>query len=90
MQNGQIRLQNLVHAFDISELGPAWVLSVHDNNYGYITGLLQSYDGSVLISVGADGNFFLFSVMGQEKLDEKIAENKAKLPSAKVNSIIYF
>ncbi|XP_052805423.1 cilia- and flagella-associated protein 44-like isoform X2 [Mya arenaria] len=83
MENGQIRIQNLIHAFDISELGPSWCLSMHDNNYGQITGLLQSYDGSMLISVGADGNFFLFSVMGQEQLDQKIAENKAKLPSAK-------
>ncbi|XP_052253766.1 cilia- and flagella-associated protein 44-like isoform X2 [Dreissena polymorpha] len=83
LENGQIRIQNLVHPFDISELGPSWTLSVHDNVYGHITGLLQSHDGTVLISTGADGNFFQFSVMGQEQLDKKIAENKAKLPSAK-------
>ncbi|XP_053372820.1 cilia- and flagella-associated protein 44-like [Mercenaria mercenaria] len=83
MENGQIRIQNLENVQDISELGPSWCLSVHDNFYGHITGLMQSYDGSTLISTGADGNFFQFSVMGQEKIDQKIAENKAKLPSAK-------
>ena len=84
MENGQVRIQNLENVQDISELGPFWCLSVHDNFYGHITGLMQSFDGSTLISTGADGNFFQFAVMGQEKLEEKIAENKAKLPSAKV------
>lgn len=84
MENGQIRIQNLENVYDISQLGPSWCLSVHDNFYGYVTGLLQSYDSSTLISTGADGNFFQFAIMGQEQLDKKIAENKAKLPSAKV------
>lgn len=85
MMNGQIRIQNLESAYNIGEMGPSWCLSVHDNYYGHITALKESFDGSVLISTGADGNFFQFSVMGQEQLDQKIKENKAKLPSAKVN-----
>lgn len=86
MQNGQVRIQNLENVQDISEMGPSWTLSVHDSVYGQISGLMQSFDGSTLISTGADGNFFQFSVMGQEQLDQKIAENKAKLPSAKVTT----
>lgn len=85
MQNGQVRIQNLIHTYDISELGPYWCLSMHDNFYGHITGLMQSYDETMLISTGADGNFFLYSYMDQAQLDKKIAENKAKLPSARVS-----
>ena len=84
MENGQIRLQTVVRPYDISELGPFWSLNVHDGVYGHITGLLQSHDGTALISTGNDGNFFYFKVMGQEQLEQKIAENKAKIPSAKV------
>ncbi|KAL4229263.1 hypothetical protein ACF0H5_012303 [Mactra antiquata] len=83
MMNGQIRIQNLEEAYSIAAMGPFWCLSVHDNNYGHITSLKESYDGKVLVSTGADGNFFQFSIMQQEQLDQKIAENKAKLPSAK-------
>ncbi|KAH9503837.1 Cilia- and flagella-associated protein 44 [Bulinus truncatus] len=39
--------------------------------------------GSVVLTCGADGNFFQFLFMSQEELEEKIRENKAKLPSAR-------
>ena len=89
MQNGQIRIQNLIHSYDISELGPYWCLGMHDNVYGNITGLLQSYDETMLISTGNDGNFFLFTYMEKEQMDKKIEENKAKLPSARVSMITW-
>ena len=88
MQNGQVRLQTVIKPYEIADLGPHWTLSVHDNVYGHITGLMQSYDGQQLISTGADGNFFLFSVMQQEEVEKKVAEHKAKLPSAKVGSCL--
>ena len=84
MQDGTIRVQNLLLTRDLSELGPYWCLNVHDNIYGHLTGIIQSFDESTLISTGADGNFFQFAIMGQEQLEKKIAENKAKIPSAKV------
>ncbi|KAK3588814.1 hypothetical protein CHS0354_028462 [Potamilus streckersoni] len=83
MENGVIRIQNLEATDDISKLGPYWQFNVHDNDYGNITGLVQSHDGKRLISVGADGNFFIFTYMEQERLEKKIAEAKATLPSAK-------
>ena len=43
--------------------------------------------GSMVLSTGADGNFFQFSFMSQEAMEEKIKENKARLPSAKVRDI---
>ena len=84
MENGTIRIQNLLLTRDLSELGPLWCLSMHDNVYGHVTGIVQSYDEASLISTGADGNLFQFSIMGQEQLEKKIAENKAKIPSARV------
>ncbi|GFO10997.1 cilia- and flagella-associated protein 44-like [Plakobranchus ocellatus] len=83
MANGQIRIQQLEEPHDLAQLGAQWTLSVHDNNYGNITALASSYDGSMLLSAGADGNFFQFNFMDQETMEEKIKENKAKLPSAR-------
>ncbi|XP_048254045.1 cilia- and flagella-associated protein 44-like isoform X2 [Haliotis rufescens] len=83
MENGMIRVQQLENKFDIADLGPYWALSIHDNNYGHVTALKVSYDGTTLLSVGADGNFFQFAFMDDEKLVKKIAENKAKIPSAR-------
>ena len=84
MEDGTVRIQNLLLTRDLSELGPYWCLNVHDNIYGHVTGIIQSFDETTLISTGADGNFFQFAIMGQEQLEQKIAENKAKIPSAKV------
>ncbi|GFR82702.1 cilia- and flagella-associated protein 44-like [Elysia marginata] len=83
MANGQIRIQQLEEPHDLAQLGPQWTLSVHDNNYGHITALASSFDGSMMLTTGADGNFFQFSFMSQEAMEEKIKENKARLPSAK-------
>ena len=41
-----------------------------------------------VLQVGSDGNFFTFNVMGQEKMEEKVAEAKAKIPSAKVRLVL--
>lgn len=87
MQDGTVRIQTLLLTRDLSELGPYWCLNVHDNSYGYVTGIVQSFDEATLISTGADGNFFQFGIMGQEQLEKKIAENKAKIPSARVSIV---
>ncbi|ESO88399.1 hypothetical protein LOTGIDRAFT_126121, partial [Lottia gigantea] len=85
MMNGKIRIQQLDEPFDISTMAAYWMLSLHDNHYGHITGLAMSFDSSMLLSVGADGNFFSFVYMEQLKLEEQIKANKAKIPSARVN-----
>ncbi|CAG2237888.1 CFAP44 [Mytilus edulis] len=87
MEDGAIRIHSVDVAFDISTLNFFWQLNIHDNNYGHLTGLKLGYDSLSLISVGADGNFFMFDVMTQENLDKKIAEAKAKLPSAKKREV---
>ncbi|KAJ8316119.1 hypothetical protein KUTeg_006133 [Tegillarca granosa] len=83
MEDGSVRIQNLETEYDLSAMGPFWNLTMHDNDYGHITGICPSYDGKMLLTVGADGNFFLYNYMEQEKIEEKVKENKAKLPSAK-------
>ena len=88
MDDGAIRIHSLDVEFDIATLNHSWKLNVHDNNYGQVTGIKLGYDSLHLLSVGSDGNFFMFDVMTQENMDKEIAEAKAKLPSAKVG-IIY-
>ncbi|XP_069115004.1 cilia- and flagella-associated protein 44-like isoform X2 [Argopecten irradians] len=83
MSNGAVRIYNLETPFDISSMGPYWTLNMHDNNYGHVTGLKTSYDNTMIMTVGGDSNFFLYNYMGQEEIDKKTAENKAKIPSAK-------
>ena len=85
MEDGAIRIHNLDIEFDIATISYSWALNVHDNNYGHLTGVKLGYDSLNLITVGADGNFFMFDVMTQENIDKKVEEAKAKLPSAKVS-----
>ena len=83
MDDGAIRIHSLDVEFDIATLNHSWMLNVHDNNYGHVTNIKLGYDSLHLLSVGSDGNFFMFDVMTQENIDKEIAEAKAKLPSAK-------
>lgn len=85
MEDGSIRIQNLEKDFSLDELGSYWQLNLHDNNYGRIVKVAASPDEKMLLSAGYDGNFFLYDIMDQEKVDQKVAEAKAKLPSAKVS-----
>lgn len=85
MEDGSIRIQNLEKDFSLDELGSYWQLNLHDNNYGRIVEVAASPDETMLLSAGYDGNFFLYDIMDQEKVDQKVAEAKAKLPSAKVS-----
>ncbi|XP_021372219.1 cilia- and flagella-associated protein 44-like isoform X2 [Mizuhopecten yessoensis] len=83
MSDGAVRIYNLETPYDMSTMGPFWTLTMHDNNYGHVTGLKSSYDNTMLLTVGGDSNFFLYNYMGQEEIDQKTAENKAKIPSAR-------
>ncbi|CAH1796965.1 unnamed protein product [Owenia fusiformis] len=56
---------------------------MHDNNYGQITHIDESFDGKYLFSVGADGNIFSFNVMDQASVEDRVKESKAKIPSAR-------
>ena len=88
MQDGSVRIQPVVDG-DLGNDAPHWVLSSHDNNYGHITHIDMSYDGKYVFSVGGDGNFFAYEFMEEAKIEEKVKEAKAKIPSARVSEEIY-
>ena len=83
LEDGTVRIQPLRNN-DIGLLGPYWAISTHDNDYGKITHIATSHDDRYLFTVGEDGNFFVFELMEEGKIDQQIAEAKAKIPSARV------
>ncbi|XP_033126041.1 cilia- and flagella-associated protein 44-like [Anneissia japonica] len=68
---------------DLSNLGPHWTLTVHDNNYGKVTSVETSMDDRYIFTTGTDGNFFVYELMTQEQIEEAKAIARAKIPSAK-------
>jgi hypothetical protein len=88
MDDGTVRIQPL-HGDDAGLMGPYWSLTVHDNDHGAVSRLSMSFDCKYLFSVGNDGNFFAFLVMDDKRLEKKIAEARAAIPSAKVGHLIY-
>nr|KAG5698648.1 hypothetical protein BaRGS_003162 [Batillaria attramentaria] len=82
MQNGRIRLQFLEVEFDLASPSFYWTIAAHDVTNGAITGMELSHDESFLMTVGDDGNFFIFSLLPITQLLEEIKEHKAKLPPA--------
>ncbi|XP_071842731.1 cilia- and flagella-associated protein 44-like isoform X2 [Apostichopus japonicus] len=97
MENGVIRVQTVeakedkdenyrqpnLNQADLSSLTNYWMLNVHDNNYGSITTLVPSFDDRHIFSSAADGNFFVFTMMTTEQIEEAQAVAKAKIPSAR-------
>ena len=53
--DGSIRIHNA------NDFQRSYSLPVHDNNYGHVTRVVASFDNSHLLSVGDDGNFFVFA-----------------------------
>jgi hypothetical protein len=85
MSDGSIRVQTLQTPNVVADPGPYWRLAMHDSHSGRIRTLALTYNQTQVISVGDDGNFFLYNYMADEELQKRIAENKAKLPSARVS-----
>ncbi|KAL8598401.1 hypothetical protein ACOMHN_032678 [Nucella lapillus] len=83
MEDGSVRVQTLHTPNTLSDPGPYWCLPMHDAQTGRVRGLALTYEQTQLLTVGEDGNFFLYNYMADEELQKKIAENKAKLPSAR-------
>ncbi|XP_076438307.1 cilia- and flagella-associated protein 44-like isoform X2 [Babylonia areolata] len=83
MEDGSVRVQTLQTPNTLAEPGPYWRLPMHDAQAGRVRGLALTFEQTQVLSVGEDGNFFLYNYMADEELQKKIAENKAKLPSAR-------
>nr|KAG5708675.1 hypothetical protein BaRGS_034892 [Batillaria attramentaria] len=78
-----MKFRRLQTPHTLADPGAYWVLAMHDAHNGRIRALALTYEQTQILSVGDDGNFFLFNYMADEELQRKIAENKAKLPSAR-------
>ncbi|XP_077985504.1 cilia- and flagella-associated protein 44-like isoform X2 [Glandiceps talaboti] len=88
MEDGSVRIQMLEEApqtnqLDLTKLTAYWALNIHDNQYGEITSLATSYDNQFVFSTGADGNFFVFDLMSEDKIEEAKKIARAKIPSAR-------
>ncbi|XP_025086571.1 cilia- and flagella-associated protein 44-like isoform X2 [Pomacea canaliculata] len=81
-QDGHIRVVFLEGEFDLTSQDCFCVVSAHDMTTGAITGIELSHDEMFLLTIGADGNFFVFSIVPLDQLKEEIKANRAKLPSA--------
>ncbi|NXK95673.1 CFA44 protein, partial [Formicarius rufipectus] len=79
MQDGSLRVYPLSEKeLSAKTLKEYWCLNVHDNDYGQIQGLCSSFDDTVLITCGGDGNIFTFEILSPEDIPK---ERKAKIPS---------
>ncbi|KAF6034679.1 hypothetical protein EB796_007012 [Bugula neritina] len=78
-QTGVIRAHPITGS-DLVDTSSYWQLAMHDNQNGSITSINISYDGSYIITVGQDGNFFVYNYMSQKEVDAEVV--KAKIPSA--------
>ncbi|XP_045857465.1 cilia- and flagella-associated protein 44 [Meles meles] len=79
MQNGAIRVyilsQNKPSLINTEDY---WHFNIHDNNYGCIKGICTSFDDRFLVTTGADGNIFVFTIFSEFELKKDI---KAEVPS---------
>ncbi|XP_054433278.1 cilia- and flagella-associated protein 44 [Pteronotus mesoamericanus] len=79
MQDGAIRIYILSqNDSSLTSMENYWHFNIHDNNYGCIKGISTSYDDRFLVTVGADGNIFVFSIFSVFELRKSM---KAKVPS---------
>ncbi|XP_078415672.1 cilia- and flagella-associated protein 44 [Cetorhinus maximus] len=82
MENGAVRIYPLLfNDFDLKSMQIFWSLSIHDNDYGHIKRICISYDSQFLVTCGADGNIFAFSILPQEDIVELMRGRQARVPS---------
>lgn len=59
MGDGQLRV-NRIRDGNWRDLSDFWTLSMHDNLFGRIPKIVFSFDGKFLVSIGSDGNLFVY------------------------------
>ncbi|XP_069058886.1 cilia- and flagella-associated protein 44 isoform X1 [Pleurodeles waltl] len=86
MENGAVRVYPL-EASDpqLDSLHGYWSLGIHDNQYGHIQAICSSYDNQFLVTCGADGNIFSFSILSQEDIEKDMRGKRAKVPSPRLH-----
>ena len=63
----------------MDKMASYWCLSMHDNDMGAIMNISLSFDEKFMLSVGNDGNFFVYSFMDEEKLKKIMSRDKAQI-----------
>ncbi|XP_048448621.1 cilia- and flagella-associated protein 44-like, partial [Rhincodon typus] len=82
MENGAIRIYPLsFNDYDLKSMQIFWSLNAHDNESGHIKRICISYDDQFLVTCGADGNIFAFSILPEEDIAELLRGKQAQVPS---------
>ncbi|KYO22379.1 cilia- and flagella-associated protein 44 isoform A [Alligator mississippiensis] len=79
MKDGGVRVYPLQDKeLSVDTLDRYWSFNIHDNDYGQIQGIYSSYDDRFLVTCGADGNIFTFTILSPEDIQKEL---RAKVPS---------
>ncbi|KAH8410145.1 hypothetical protein KR009_006835, partial [Drosophila setifemur] len=81
--NGSLRI-NALNSEDFTNLSEYRVYPMHDSLKGIIPSLQTSYNGEHMLSVGFDGNMFLFQWNGPKILKNSRRDNLPPLPEGTV------
>ncbi|KAM3935997.1 cilia- and flagella-associated protein 44 [Leptodactylus fuscus] len=86
MQDGAVRVYPLQPNDPLlHSMGNYWSLGVHDSQYGAIQAISSSFDNQYLVTSGADGNIFTFSILSMEDIERDLKMKKAKVPSPRLS-----
>ncbi|KAL2733263.1 cilia- and flagella-associated protein 44 isoform X1 [Vespula maculifrons] len=85
MECGEIRVCK-VNPEDHTDLSDYWILPMHDNYNGYIPKMLLSYDHTILLTCGHDGNLFSYKI-NDDTADEKIDIPQPSVPVRSLDGI---
>ncbi|EDW71227.1 cilia- and flagella-associated protein 44 isoform X2 [Drosophila virilis] len=80
MMNGSLRI-NRLNAEDFTDLADYRSYPMHDSLKGVIPCIVSSYNGEHLVSVGHDGNVFLYKWEGPKVKREELRPRLPALPS---------
>ncbi|KAL2740588.1 cilia- and flagella-associated protein 44 isoform X4 [Vespula squamosa] len=85
MECGEIRICK-VNPKDHTDLSDYWILPMHDNYNGYIPKMLLSYDHTMLLTCGHDGNLFSYRI-NDDTADEIIDLPQPSVPVRSLDDI---
>ncbi|XP_075710812.1 cilia- and flagella-associated protein 44 isoform X1 [Rhinoderma darwinii] len=86
MEDGAVRVYPLqTNDPSLDSMSNYWSLGVHDNQYGAVQAISSSFDNQYLVTCGADGNIFCFSILSMEDIERDLRVKKAEVPSPRVS-----
>ncbi|XP_046813293.1 cilia- and flagella-associated protein 44 isoform X2 [Vespa crabro] len=85
MECGEIRVCK-INPKDHTDLSDYWILPMHDNYNGYIPKMLLSYDHTMLLTCGHDGNLFSYRI-NDDTADEIIDIPQPSVPVRSLDDI---